>query len=149
MLPVDLVEILALFDGEHSIAAIQAELQQRHGEHVPRENIEQLIGELDEHGFLDSPAFARRRTAIDDAFLRRPEPPGQPRRRRLSRRPGRAARSHGRLLHLAAGPGSRSAPSRAAASAGSSRPTSTSTAAAPPTRGRIATSPSAATPISS
>ena len=27
MLPVDLVEIVALFDGEHSIAAIQAELQ--------------------------------------------------------------------------------------------------------------------------
>src|SRR4030095_396268 len=41
MLPVDLVEILALFDGEHSIAAIQAELQQPHGENVPRENIEQ------------------------------------------------------------------------------------------------------------
>jgi len=75
MLPIDLVEILALFDGEHSIAAIQAELQQRHGEHVPRENIEQLIGELDEHGFLDSPAFARRRTAIDDAYLAAPRRP--------------------------------------------------------------------------
>jgi MEMO1 family protein len=75
MLPVDLVEILALFDGEHSIVAIQAELQQRHGEHVPRESIEQLIGELDEHGFLDSPAFARRRTAIDDAYLAAPRRP--------------------------------------------------------------------------
>jgi AmmeMemoRadiSam system protein B len=69
MLPVDLVEILALFDGAHSIAAVQTALLQRHGERVPRENIEQLIGELDEHGFLDSPAFARRRAAIHDAFL--------------------------------------------------------------------------------
>jgi len=69
MLPVDLVEILTLFDGQHSVAAIRAELRQRHGADVPRENIEQLIGELDEHGFLESPAFARRRATIDGAFL--------------------------------------------------------------------------------
>ena len=75
MLPVDLVEILALFDGEHSIAAVQAELLQRHGEQVPRENLEQLIAELDEHGFLDSPAFGRRRAAIDGAYLAAPSRP--------------------------------------------------------------------------
>ena len=75
MLPVDLVEVLALFDGEHPIATIQAELLQRHGEQVARASLEQLIGELDAHGFLDSPAFARRRAAIDDAFLGAPRRP--------------------------------------------------------------------------
>jgi AmmeMemoRadiSam system protein B len=75
MLPVDLVEVLALFDGEHPVAAIQAELLQRHGEQVARASLEQLIGELDAHGFLESPAFARRRAAIDDAFLGAPRRP--------------------------------------------------------------------------
>ena len=75
MLPVDLVEVLALFDGEHPISAIQAELLQRHGEQVARASLEQLIGELDAHGFLESPAFARRRAAIDDAFLGAPRRP--------------------------------------------------------------------------
>jgi len=75
MLPVDLVEVLALFDGEHPISAIQAELLRRHGEQVARASLEQLIGELDAHGFLESPAFARRRAAIDDAFLGAPRRP--------------------------------------------------------------------------
>ena len=75
MLPVALVEVLALFDGEHPISAIQAELRQRHGEQVARASLEQLIGELDAHGFLESPAFARRRAAIDDAFLGAPRRP--------------------------------------------------------------------------
>ena len=75
MLPVALVEVLALFDGEHPISAIQAELLQRHGEQVARASLEQLIGELDAHGFLESPAFARRRAAIDDAFLGAPRRP--------------------------------------------------------------------------
>ena len=75
MLPVGLVEIIALFDGAHSIGRIQGELRRRHGEDVPRENIEQLVTELDEHGFLDSPAFARRRAGIDDAYLAAPRRP--------------------------------------------------------------------------
>jgi len=75
MLPVDLVEVLTLFDGEHPIATIQAELLKRHGEQVARASLEQLIGELDAHGFLESPAFARRRAAIDDAFLGAPRRP--------------------------------------------------------------------------
>jgi len=75
MMPVDLVEILALFDGQHTIAAMRAELRRRHDVDVPRENIEQLIAELDEHGFLESPAFARRRAAIDEAYLGAPSRP--------------------------------------------------------------------------
>jgi AmmeMemoRadiSam system protein B len=69
MLPVDLLDVLALFDGEHDVAGIQAELMRTDGERVAREHIERLLTALDEHGFLDSPAFAVRRATIDRAFL--------------------------------------------------------------------------------
>lgn len=69
MLPIALVDILALFDGGHDVGEIQAEIMRRDGELVERAHIEKLATALDEHGFLDSPAFAERRTSIDDAFL--------------------------------------------------------------------------------
>jgi AmmeMemoRadiSam system protein B len=72
MVPVGLLEIVALFDGSHPIVDIQAELMRRHGELVTRENIERLVTMLDEHGFLDSPAFSARRAAIDREFLDAP-----------------------------------------------------------------------------
>jgi hypothetical protein len=75
MLPEGLVEILALFDGEHEVTDIQADVMRRHGELVTREQIETLTASLDEHGFLDSPAFAARREAIDREFLDAPSRP--------------------------------------------------------------------------
>jgi AmmeMemoRadiSam system protein B len=75
MLPPPLLEVVALFDGEHSIVDIQAELMRRHGELVTREHLEKLLTALDEHGFLDSPAFAERRAAIDRVFLDAPRRP--------------------------------------------------------------------------
>jgi MEMO1 family protein len=69
MLPVELLDILALFDGEHAVADIQAEILRADGELIERTQIEKLVTALDEHGFLDSPAFAARRAAIDDTFL--------------------------------------------------------------------------------
>jgi AmmeMemoRadiSam system protein B len=69
MLPPGLLEILALFDGQHELVDIQADVMRRHGELVTRESLETLIGSLDRHGFLDSPAFAARREAVDRAFL--------------------------------------------------------------------------------
>jgi MEMO1 family protein len=69
MVPVGLLEIVAMFDGEHPIADIRAELMRRHGETVTHEDIAKLAAMLDEHGFLDSRAFAARREAIDRAFL--------------------------------------------------------------------------------
>ena len=69
MLPLALLDVLALFDGEHDVDEIQARLGQPHGEVVPREFIEKLITALDKHGFLEGPAFAARRAAMDDAFL--------------------------------------------------------------------------------
>ncbi len=69
MLPAPLVEVLALFDGEHTIVDIQAELMRRHGEIVPRADIEGLVDSLDEHGFMDSERFAALRERTDGAFL--------------------------------------------------------------------------------
>ncbi|HEY7364152.1 MAG TPA: AmmeMemoRadiSam system protein B [Methylomirabilota bacterium] len=72
MLPWPLVEIVALFDGHRSLLDVQAELTRRHGQIIPRADIERLIAALDEHGFLDGPRFAELRTAIDGAFLTAP-----------------------------------------------------------------------------
>ena len=72
MLPGAVVEIVALFDGEHSIVDIQAELMRRHGEIVPRAQIESLIDGLDEHGFMEGERFAKRRAAVDGEFLAAP-----------------------------------------------------------------------------
>jgi len=70
MLPGPLVDIVALFDGEHSIVDIQAEIARRYnGEIVPRGDIEKIIDMLDEHGFLDGERFAARQASIDGAFL--------------------------------------------------------------------------------
>jgi hypothetical protein len=70
-----LVEIVALFDGEHSIVDIQAEIMRRHGELVRREHLEEIVAALDAQGFLDSEAFAERRRAVDGAFLAAPTRP--------------------------------------------------------------------------
>jgi MEMO1 family protein len=69
LLPADLLDVLALFDGEHGIADIQAAIMRRDGELIERAQIDKLRAALDEQGFLDSPAFARRRAAIDGTFL--------------------------------------------------------------------------------
>jgi MEMO1 family protein len=75
MLPFGLVDVLALFDGDHDVADIQAEIGRGPGEPVPREHIDKLIAALDEHGFLDSEAFAARREAVDRTFLTAPSRP--------------------------------------------------------------------------
>jgi MEMO1 family protein len=75
MLAPALLEVVALFDGDHPIVDIQAALMQRHGELVTREHLEKLVAALDEHGFLESPAFAARRASIDQAFLAAPSRP--------------------------------------------------------------------------
>ena len=75
MVPAALLEMVALFDGEHSIVDIQADLMRRHGELITREHIETLIEALDQHGFLESPAFAARRAAIEQEFHSAPSRP--------------------------------------------------------------------------
>ena len=72
LLPIPAVEIVRQFDGEHSIIDIQAALMERHDELVLRQDIEEMIAALDQHGFLDSPAFAARRVEIERTFLEAP-----------------------------------------------------------------------------
>jgi len=75
LLPRVLLEIVSLFDGEHSIVDIQVAIMRQHGELVSRERITEIADALDEQGFLDSPHFAERRAAIDHAFLEAPTRP--------------------------------------------------------------------------
>jgi hypothetical protein len=72
MLPGPAVEIVALFDGSHTIVDVQAELMRRYGEIVPRAQIEALIEGLDAHGFMEGRHFAERRASIDGEFLASP-----------------------------------------------------------------------------
>jgi AmmeMemoRadiSam system protein B len=67
--PMPLLDILALLDGDHTLRDIQASIMRRRGELVDTAQIATLVDTLDEHGFLDSPAFAERQLAIDRAFL--------------------------------------------------------------------------------
>jgi hypothetical protein len=70
-----LLEIVSLFDGEHTVADIQAAVMRRHGQLVERRQIEEIVEALDEQGFLESPKFADRRAAIDGSFLASPVRP--------------------------------------------------------------------------
>ena len=72
VLPLPLLDIVSLFDGDHSILDIQAVIMRRHGELVDSERIRGILQTLDEHGFLDSPSFAERRAAIEEEFRASP-----------------------------------------------------------------------------
>jgi AmmeMemoRadiSam system protein B len=69
VLPQPLLEIVSLFDGEHSSLDIQAAIMRRHGALLPRERIEAIADALDAQGFLDSARFAERRAVVDREFL--------------------------------------------------------------------------------
>ena len=75
MLPMALLEIVSLFDGEHSIDDIRAAVLRHTGEQVERKRIIELAATLDEHGFLDSERFHARRAAIEGEFLASPVRP--------------------------------------------------------------------------
>lgn len=74
-LPLPLLDVVSLFDGEHTVPDIQEVFLRRHGRLLPREKLEQVIGALDEQGFLDSPRFAERRRAIEERFRSSPTRP--------------------------------------------------------------------------
>jgi MEMO1 family protein len=69
MLPLGLLEVVSLFDGEHDVAEIQAAVLRQRGERVEAARIEELAQALDQHGFLDGAAFEARRADVDGAFL--------------------------------------------------------------------------------
>ncbi len=70
-----LLDLVSLFDGEHSVAEIQAVLQERYGQAPTTEQIGELVERLDEAGFLDSRRFEERRRAIEEAFRASPVRP--------------------------------------------------------------------------
>ena len=68
LLPGPLLEIVSLFDGEHTLVDVQAAVMRQHGRLVTSEEIEQVVANLDEHGFLDTPRFAERLAAVEADF---------------------------------------------------------------------------------
>ena len=75
MLPGPLLEIVSLFDGEHTIVDVQAAVMRRHGHLVTSTEIEEIVASLDEHGFLDTPRFAVRQAEVEAAFREAPTRP--------------------------------------------------------------------------
>lgn len=75
VLPGPLLDLVSLFDGEHSIEAIRDILRGRHGEAPSVEQIAGVIERLDAAGFLESPRFQARRDALEEAFRRSPARP--------------------------------------------------------------------------
>jgi MEMO1 family protein len=68
VLPVPLLDIVSLFDGEHSLAEIRDIVAARHEGTITQEDIATVAERLDEAGFLDSPRFAARRQRIETEF---------------------------------------------------------------------------------
>lgn len=75
VLPPALLDLVSLFDGEHSVPEIQAVLRGRYGESPTAEQIGDLIESLDEAGFLESDKFDARRRAIEHAWRQSPVRP--------------------------------------------------------------------------
>jgi AmmeMemoRadiSam system protein B len=75
LLPLPLLDLVSLFDGEHSVGDMQEILTRRTGELVMAEDICRIVETLDQQGFLDSPRFADRRAAIERAFTESPTRP--------------------------------------------------------------------------
>jgi AmmeMemoRadiSam system protein B len=75
LLPIPLLDLVSLFDGEHSLDEMRAILHRRHGEAPTAEQIAAVVAGMDEAGFLDSERFAARRRAIEDAFRESPVRP--------------------------------------------------------------------------
>lgn len=73
--PLPLLDLVSLFDGEHSVAEIQEIIRTRHGEGPTIEQIGNLVESLDAAGFLESQRFRARREAIDEAFRQSPVRP--------------------------------------------------------------------------
>ena len=75
VLPVPLLDIVSLFDGEHSLDEIRDIVSVRHGLALTRAEIGAVAERLDEGGFLDSPRFAARRERIEAEYAASPARP--------------------------------------------------------------------------
>ena len=75
VLPRPLLDIVSLFDGEHSLAEIRDIVAARYDAVVTEAEIGRVAERLDEAGFLDSPRFVARRERIEAEFAARPTRP--------------------------------------------------------------------------
>ena len=75
VLPASLLDLVSLFDGEHSVEEIQEILGRRHGQAPTAEQIADVVERFDAAGFLDSDRFRERRRALEDAFRQSPVRP--------------------------------------------------------------------------
>jgi hypothetical protein len=75
VLPAPLLDLVSLFDGEHSVEEMRQILKERHGGAPTIEQIASVIERFDEAGLLDSDRFRDRRRALEDAFRRSPVRP--------------------------------------------------------------------------
>jgi MEMO1 family protein len=75
VLPPALLDLVSLFDGEHSIDEIRQILTGRHGEAPTVEQIGAVVERFDAAGLLDSDGFQARRHAVEDAFRQSPVRP--------------------------------------------------------------------------
>jgi AmmeMemoRadiSam system protein B len=75
VLPPGLLDLVSLFDGDHSIEEIREILERRHGQAPSAEQIRDVVERFDAAGFLDSDRFRERRRALEDVFRRSPVRP--------------------------------------------------------------------------
>ncbi|MFQ5521522.1 MAG: AmmeMemoRadiSam system protein B [Candidatus Methylomirabilia bacterium] len=75
LIPLELLDVISLFDGQHTVLDIQEAYMRRHGELLFRERLAEIVGMLDEHGFLESPRFAEHRRQVEDTFRQSPVRP--------------------------------------------------------------------------
>jgi len=75
VLPPALLDLVSLFDGDHSVEEIQEVLRGRHGKAPTGKQIADIIEQFDAAGFLESDRFRERRRALEDAFRQSPVRP--------------------------------------------------------------------------
>ena len=104
MLPIPLLDVVSLFDGDHAIAEIRDIVAARHGGVFTADDVA-AVAERWTRRLPDSPRFAERRPAHRGGDSR-PAPPGA-RRTREARTPGRRGRcgSRSRGFSASDGPG--------------------------------------------
>ena len=70
VVPYNVLEILGLFDGSHSILDIQSAYAKHHGAVLTREQIEGLVSTLDKSLLLEGETFKRFLRGVEDEFRR-------------------------------------------------------------------------------
>ena len=75
VLPPALLDLVSLFDGDHSVEEILEILRGRHGKAPTAKQIAEVIEQFDAAGFLESDRFRERCRALEDAFRLSPVRP--------------------------------------------------------------------------